>query len=55
MKIYFNLEHAGDKLTNFRIAEEIVNICNERYELNAEAIAKMILIQIDAKKSEEIK
>ena len=45
-----------ETLTNFRIAEAIINICDEDYNdegLNAEVVAKMILLQIDARKGGE--
>lgn len=46
----------SETLTNFRIAEAIINLCDEDYNktgLNAEVVAKMILIQIDARKGGE--
>lgn len=49
MKIFFRLE-TDEKITNFRVAEAVVNLCNEGYELDAEAIAKMILLQVDTTK-----
>ena len=49
MKIYFNAE-TDEVITNFRVAEAVVNLCNERFELDTEAVAKMILLQVDAMK-----
>ena len=49
MQIYYHL-HEEEKITNFRVAESVVNLCTTECELDAEAIAKMILLQIDAKK-----
>ena len=48
MQIYYNLDE-GEKITNFRVAESVVNLCTTNYELDAGAIAKMILLQVDAK------
>lgn len=49
MKILFNLE-VGEEMTNFRIAEAVVNLCEEGWndcgDVNAEVIARMILLQI---------
>ena len=45
-----------EPLTNFRIAKAIINFCDEDYNaegLNAEVVAKMILLQIDARKGGE--
>lgn len=53
MKIYCHLNKPGEeKITNFNIAEAITNFCDEVYnvDLDAEAVAKMILIQIDSRK-----
>ncbi len=51
MNITFNLEHGNEEITNFRIAEAIINLCDDEHEscdgLNAETVAKMILLQID--------
>ena len=54
MKIMFELETnqdgTGEKITNFRVAEAVFNLCeSEHYScggLNAEAVAKMMLLQI---------
>ena len=48
MKIHYNLDEE-EKITNFRVAESVVNLCATEWELDAEAVAKMILVQIDAK------
>lgn len=52
MDIIFKLEHGNEEVTNFRIAEAVVNTCKDYHnpELNAEVIARMILLQIDAEK-----
>ena len=52
MDIIFKLEHGNEKVTNFRIAEAVVDTCNDYHhsDLNAEVIARMILLQIDAEK-----
>ena len=52
MQIYYHLDEE-EKITNFRVAESVVNLCATEFELDAEAIAKMILLQIDAKKGGE--
>lgn len=49
MQIYYNLDEE-EKITNFRVAESVVNLCTTEYELDAEAIAKMILLQVDSMK-----
>lgn len=49
MKIYFNAE-TDEVITNFRVAEAVVDLCSNRFELDAEAVAKMILLQVDAMK-----
>ena len=54
MKIYFNLD-PDENITNFRVAEAVVDLCKGNWNLNAEAIAKMILVQIDVKMPEENK
>lgn len=55
MKITYRLDDGNDKITNFKIAEAIIDLCNDEHEtcrrLDAEAIAKMILLQTDALKS----
>ena len=49
MNIVFNLEHGNEKMTNFCIAEAVINLCDDTHEscdgLNAEIVAKMILLQ----------
>ena len=49
MIIHFKLEHEEEKISNFRIAEAVINLCDEGHGLNAETIAKMILLQVGAK------
>ena len=49
MKIYFNLEE-NETSNNFRVAEAVFNLCDKCWELDAEAVAKMILLQVDARK-----
>ena len=52
MKIMFHLEHGQEKISNFNLAEALVNLCDEDYNhdsLNAEVVAKMILLQIEAR------
>lgn len=53
MKIYFNIEHGDERMTNFRVAEAVINLCNEGWELSAETIAKMILLQVESEKEKE--
>ena len=51
MRIAYNLDDGNDKMTNFKIAEAIIDLCNDEHEtcreLDAEIVAKMILLQID--------
>ena len=55
MTIYCNLDE-GEKITNFRVAEAVINLCNERgWALDSKKIAKMILVQLDETESEEEK
>lgn len=56
MRIEYHLEYGTEKITNFNLAEAVVNVCDEDYNhngLNAEVVAKMILLQIDARKGGE--
>lgn len=54
MDIIFKLEHGNEKVTNFRIAEAVVDTCNDYHlDLNAEVIARMILLQIDHQRNIE--
>ena len=55
MRIMFNLDEEDNcKLpTNFRVAEAVVNLCNHDDRIDAETIAKMILLQVDAMKGGE--
>jgi hypothetical protein len=39
--------------TNFRVAEAIVDLSNDDDRIDAETIAKMILLQVDAMKGGE--
>lgn len=50
MRIHFNFEHEDEKMTNFRVAEAVINLCKEGWELDAETIAKMILLQTNVEK-----
>lgn len=54
MHITFNLENGNEKITNFKIAESIIDLCEDEHEtsqdLDAEVVAKMILLQIGEKK-----
>lgn len=57
MRIVYHLDDGNDKITNFNIAEAIIRLCNNENEscreLNAETIAKMILLQTDTLKGGE--
>lgn len=55
MTITYHLDDGNDKITNFKIAEAIIELCNDETcrELNAETIAKMILLQTDTLKGGE--
>ena len=56
MRIEYHLEHGNEKITNFDIAKAILDLCDEDYShegLDAEVVAKMILLQIDARKGGE--
>lgn len=56
MRIMFHLDQIEGKpeeLTNFRVAEAVTELCDRDFNnngLNAEVVAKMILLQIDARK-----
>jgi hypothetical protein len=54
MRIIYHLDDGNDKITNFKVAEAIVDLCNDEHEscneLDAEIVAKMILLQTDTKK-----
>ena len=54
MRIVYHLDDGNDKITNFKIAEAIIELCNDEHEtcreLDAEVVAKMILLQTDALK-----
>lgn len=51
MKLYFELEE-NETPSNFNIAEAILRACNGK-TLNAEVVAKMILLQIESMKGGE--
>jgi hypothetical protein len=56
MKIEYRYEHEKDKMTNFALAQAIIDVCDEGYNiegLDAEVVAKMVLLQIDAWKGGE--
>ena len=57
MRIAYHLDDGNDKITNFKVAEVIIELCNGVHEtcreLNAETIAKMILLQTDTLKGGE--
>lgn len=54
MRIAYHADDGNDKITNFKVAEAIVDLCNDEHEsckeLDAEIVAKMILLQINAEK-----
>ena len=53
MRIMYNLEDGNEKMTNFKIAEAIIELCDDDFHgigLDAEKVAKMILLEIDARK-----
>ena len=52
MNIYFKCD-AEENMTNFRVAEAVINLCNESWELDAEAVAKMILLQVEAERRDK--
>lgn len=51
MKIAYHLDDGNDKITNFKVAEAVVDLCNDSHKscntLDAEIVAKMILLQTD--------
>lgn len=49
MNIYFKCDE-GENITNFRVAEAIINLCDPNWELSAETIAQMVLLQVEAEK-----
>ena len=55
MRITYHLDDGNDKITNFKIAEAIIELCNDEHEtcqeLDAETVAKMILLQTDILKA----
>lgn len=57
MRITFRRDDENDKITNFKVAEAIIDLCNDNHnscrELGAEIIAKMILLQTDTLKGGE--
>lgn len=53
MRITYNLDDGNEKMTNFKIAEAIIELCDEDFNntgLDAEVVAKMILLEIDKRK-----
>jgi hypothetical protein len=53
MRIEFHYEDESEKITNFRLAEAVLNLCNSGFnnkEFDAEVIAKMLLLEVDARK-----
>jgi hypothetical protein len=52
MKIYFECDE-DERMTNFRVAEAVINLCNKSWELDAEAVAKMILLQVEAERRDK--
>lgn len=44
MKIYFTLDE-GETITDFRVAEAVVNLCEEGFGLDAKIVAQMILLE----------
>ena len=44
-KILYELEQPKDKITNFTLAEAVFTFCEQNSTLNAETVAKMILLQ----------
>jgi hypothetical protein len=50
----YHLDHEKENITNFNIAQAVIELCDDTHptcnELNAEVVAKMILLQIDAMK-----
>lgn len=56
MRIEYHFEHENEKITNFQIAEAVLNLCDgddNHSGLDAEVVAKMLLLQIDARKGGE--
>lgn len=51
MKIYFNADE-GETITDFRVAEAVVNLCKEGWGLDAEVVAKMILLEKESEDTE---
>ena len=51
MKILFALDD-GETMTDFRIAEAVVNLCEEGWGLDAKIIAKMILLEKESEDTE---
>lgn len=47
MKVNCILE-PEERLTNFKIAEAVTEVCETNFELDAEAVAKMILAQAES-------
>lgn len=47
MKIGFLLEHEDEKVTNLNLADAILKECAECNELDAEVIAKAMLLEVE--------
>lgn len=47
----YHFDYEKENFTNFNIAQSVIELCNDPHptcdELNAEVVAKMILLQID--------
>lgn len=58
MRITFRLDNENDKITNFKVAEAIIDLCNDNHnscrELDAEIVAKMILLQIGTSEGDDL-
>ena len=54
MRIMYHLENETEKITNFNIAQSVIELCDEDFKnegLDAEVVAKMMLLQIDARRN----
>lgn len=54
MRITYHLDAGNEKMTNFKIAEAIIELCDEDFNntgLDAEVVAKMMLLEIDKRKA----
>ena len=53
MKIFYHLDNENDRITNFSLAESVLEVCDTDHNdmgLDAEVVAKMILLQVEARK-----